>query len=72
MADRDRLLFDLCMALRHVPAGILRDLGKGRLPGDELAEKIVAERILEHLQLCGWRLIPTVQVADSFVNSPFC
>ena len=51
MADRDRLLFDLCMALRQVLAGILRDLGEGRLPSDELAEKIVAERILEHLRL---------------------
>ena len=36
--------------------GTLRDLGKRRLPVDELAEKIVAEAILEHLQLCGWRL----------------
>jgi hypothetical protein len=31
MTDRDRLLFDLCMALRNVPPGILRDLGKRRL-----------------------------------------
>ena len=36
--------------------GTLRDLGTRRLPVDELAEKIVAEAILEHLQLCGWRL----------------
>ena len=28
MADRDRLLFDLCMALRQAPPGMLRDLGK--------------------------------------------
>ena len=38
-----------------------------RLPSDELAEKIVAEAILEHLQLCGWRLThhakPTVTPA---------
>ena len=55
MADRDGILFDLCMALRKVPPGILRDLGKRRLPPNGFAEKIVAEAILEHLQLCGWR-----------------
>jgi hypothetical protein len=56
MTDRTEILFDLCMALRKVPAGTLRELGKRRLPGDELAEKIVAEAILAHLELCGWRL----------------
>jgi hypothetical protein len=56
MATRADLLFDLCMALRKVPWGILRDLGKRRLPSDELAEKIVAETIVAHLELCGWRL----------------
>ncbi len=56
MTDRDHILFDLCMALRKVPRGILRDLGKRRLPPNGFAEKIVAEAILEHLQLCGWRL----------------
>jgi len=35
-----------------VPAGILRDLGKRQAPGAELAEKI-----LEHLQRCRWRLV---------------
>ena len=55
-ADRDRILFDLCMALRKVPRGILRDLAKRRLPTDDLAEMIVAEAIVEHLQLCGWGL----------------
>ena len=56
MTDRDHILLDLCMALRKVPPGILRDLGKRRLPGDDLVEKIVAEASLEHLQFCGWRL----------------
>jgi hypothetical protein len=56
MTDRSAILFDLAMALRKVPAGTLRELGKRRLPGDELAEKIVAEAILAHLTLCGWRL----------------
>jgi hypothetical protein len=42
-ADRQALLFDLAMALRQVPPGILRDLGKRRLTADELAEKIVTE-----------------------------
>ena len=41
------------MALRTVPRGILRDLGKPRLPSDELAEKIVAEAILAHLERCA-------------------
>ena len=56
MTDGDCMLFDLCMALPKLPPGILRDLGKRRLPSDELAEKIVGQVILEHLQLCGWRL----------------
>ena len=56
MNDREDLLFTLCMALRTVPRGIFRDLGKPRLPADELAEKIVAKAILAHLELCGWRL----------------
>lgn len=55
-ARREAILFDLCMALRQVPPGILRDLGKRRLPGDGLAEKIAAEAILEHLLRCRWRL----------------
>jgi hypothetical protein len=54
--DRDRLLFDVCMALHKVPSGILRDLGRRHLPGDELAEKIAAEVIVAHLEQCGWRL----------------
>ena len=56
MAARDDLLFDLRMALRKVPRGLLRDMGKRHLPGDDRAETIVVERILEHLELCGWRL----------------
>ena len=67
MADRDGILFDLCMALRKVPPGILRDLGKRRLPPSNLAERIVAEAIVEHLELCDWRLAhhakPTVRAA---------
>jgi hypothetical protein len=52
---RDELLFDLCMTLRQVPPGVLRDLGKRRLPGDELAEKLAAEAVLAHLERCRWR-----------------
>ena len=55
-SEREELLFTLRMALRRVPGGTLRDLGKRRLPSDELAEKIVAEAIVGHLELCGWRL----------------
>ena len=67
MTARENIVFDICMALRKVPPGILRDLGKRRLPCDELAEKIVAEAIVAHLELCGWRLThkakPTVTPA---------
>jgi hypothetical protein len=60
-AVADRLLelsagrFDLVSGCGHVRGA------------DSLAEKIVAEAILEHLQLCGWRLEhkakPTVTAA---------
>ena len=51
MIDRGGILFDLCMALRKVPPGILRDLGKRRVPIDGLAEKIVAEEIVRKLRV---------------------
>jgi hypothetical protein len=38
-AQRKEFLFDLCMALRKVPPGSLREMGKRRLSGDELAER---------------------------------
>lgn len=56
MTDRDLIVFDLRMALRQVPAGILRNLGKRRFPPNDLPETIVAEAILEHLERAGWRL----------------
>lgn len=52
-SQREAILFDLCMALRQVPPGVLRDMGKRRRPGDE---RIAAAAILEHLLRCGWRL----------------
>jgi hypothetical protein len=42
--------------LRKISPGTTRDLATCRRPGDELAERIAAERILEHLELCGWRM----------------
>jgi hypothetical protein len=56
MTEREELLFTLCMALRAVPPGIFRDLGKRRLPGDDLPEKIAAEKILAHLERTGLEL----------------
>jgi hypothetical protein len=56
MVDRDRILFDLAMALRSLPRGALRDLAKPRRPGDDLAKKIVCEAILAHLERAGWSL----------------
>ena len=59
--SREGLLFDLVFALKHhVPSGILRALGTRRYlrPGqpEDLEEKITAEAILEHLELCGWEI----------------
>jgi hypothetical protein len=48
------------MALRQVPPGVLRDLGRRRLPGDELAERIVAEAILARIPQMDWRLASPV------------
>ena len=56
MTERETILFTLCMALRWVPPGVLRDLGKRRLPGDDLPEKMAAEKILAHLELSGLEL----------------
>jgi hypothetical protein len=53
MTEREELIFTLCMALRSVPPGIFRDMGKRRLPGDDLPEKIAAEKILAHLERAG-------------------
>jgi hypothetical protein len=36
MTERETILLALCMALRSVPPGIFRDMGKRRLPGDDL------------------------------------
>ena len=54
MTDRDLIIFDLCMALLQVL--VLLQVPPRRLPGDELAEKFVAEKILEHLVRCGWQI----------------
>ena len=56
MTDRERILFDLAMALRSLPRGIVRDLANPRRRGDDLSERVVCERILEHLERAGWRL----------------
>jgi transcriptional regulator with XRE-family HTH domain len=56
MTQREEALFALAMALRRVPAGVWRDLGKRRLPGDALPERVATEAILEHLERAGWRL----------------
>jgi hypothetical protein len=42
--------------LRQVPAGILRDLAKRRPPGDDYAEKVVAEKLIDHLLLNRWQI----------------
>ena len=52
--DRNAMLADPCCALRMVPPAIWRDLAKRRQPADDRAEKLVAERLLAHLERCGW------------------
>jgi hypothetical protein len=56
MTERETILFTMCMALRSVPPGIFRDMGKHRLPGDDLPERIAAEKILAHLERAGLEL----------------
>ena len=66
MTDREELNFTLCMALRKVPPAIFRDMGKRRLPGDDLPEKMAAEKILAHLELTG--LGAGAQAAVDFIG----
>ena len=51
-AEREAFVFDLRMALRQVAPETWRDLDTRRLPVDDLVEKIVARKLLEHLLLC--------------------
>ena len=53
-ADRDAMLLDLRTALRKIPPAMLRDLAKRRLPSDDLVERIVAEKLVKHLEVSGW------------------
>jgi len=53
-ADRDAMLLDLRTALRKIPPAMLRDLAKRRLPSDDLVERIVAEKLVKHLEVAGW------------------
>ncbi|MFZ1429664.1 MAG: hypothetical protein WAS21_23195 [Geminicoccaceae bacterium] len=52
--DRDAMLLNLRGALRTVPPALWRNLAKRRQPADDQAEKLVAERLLAHLERCGW------------------
>jgi hypothetical protein len=58
--DRDGFLFDVAYVLRHkVPPSFLREIAKrGGGARDEAgaAARAVAESVLGHLLLCGWRL----------------
>ena len=53
-ADRDAMLLNLRTALRKIPPAMLRDLAKRRLPSDDLVERIVAEKLVKHLEVAGW------------------
>ena len=60
-AEREAFVFDLRMALRQVAPETWRDLDTRRLPVDDLVEKIVARKLLEHMLLCRWAIerLPT-------------
>jgi hypothetical protein len=57
--DQAGFLFDVAYVLRHkVPPALLRDLAKrggGARDEADAAARSVAEAILAHLLLCGWR-----------------
>lgn len=52
--DRNAMLADLRGALRTVPPAFWRNLAKRRQLADDADEKLVAERLLAHLERCGW------------------
>ena len=45
VTGHERIMFDLAMALRSLPAGNVRDLAKLRRSGDDLAEQIPCDRL---------------------------
>ena len=57
----------VAMTLRELPGDMLRELATRWPANGNLAERIVAEAIVEHLELCDWRLAhhakPTVTAA---------
>ena len=53
-ADRDAMLLDLRTALRKIPPAMLCYLAKRRLPSDDLVERIIAEKLVKHLEVSGW------------------
>lgn len=55
--ERQDLLFTLKMALRTVPAGFFRELGKPRVGDGEIASKVVAEAVLKQLELSGYAIV---------------
>jgi hypothetical protein len=67
MDDKTRadLTFSVRMALRQVPRGHDRALGQPRVPGDELAERIVAATIVACLERSNWTIEPGPAVSGS-------
>ncbi len=47
LTEEEAILFDIAFALRHKAGVKLKD---------DIATKIAAKRIADHLRLCGWRL----------------
>ena len=56
MTDREALILDFIMALRQVPRGTLRDLARRWPPGQNPAERMIAETTVDHLERCRWRV----------------
>ena len=55
-----------------LPGRPRRGLRPGRFPPDDLPEKIVAEAIVEHLELCGWRMQTSAQAQRDATSRTKC
>jgi hypothetical protein len=62
MPDADHLAFNIAFALTHKTGGatkkLLRSLSENELD-------YVAQKVAEHLRLCGWRQLPADAVGPS-------
>lgn len=55
--QRNELMLAVRMALHGVPAGFFRELGKPRAGDGEVAGKVVAQAVIEHLERAGYVIL---------------